>query len=332
MNPFILGLPKCELHVHVEGTLEPELRFTLAKRNDVALPFGSPDEVRASYTFDSLSTFLVAYYSGVEVLRTERDFYDLAAAYLARAAEQNVRYAEIFFDPQAHTGRGVTFATVVEGLSRALEEAERDLGVRARLIMCFLRDQPAGWAMATLLESLPYRDRIVGVGLDSDERGNPPEKFAAVFARARDEGYRLTLHCDVDQPRSISSIRTALRDIGVDRIDHGSNIVEDDTLVDEIVSRGIGLTSCPVSNRFAGDMKAEEIHQLLDRGVKVTVSSDDPAYFGAYVAENLEALQDATRLTDLELVKLENNAFTIAWLADGLKKKYLEELAVYATR
>jgi adenosine deaminase len=330
MKDFIAGLPKCELHLHIEGTLEPELKFGLAGRNGLALPYGSVEEIRAAYSFDDLPSFLKVYYEGMQVLRTEPDFYDLAMAYLRKAASQNVRYAEIFFDPQAHTSRGVPFDVVIRGLRRALMDADRQLGVRAQLIMCFLRDFQAEYAMATLLESLPYKEWIAGVGLDSDEKGNPPVKFAAVYERARQEGYLLTMHCDVDQDGSIEHIRQAVEDIGVNRIDHGVNILEDQRLIDLVLERGIGLTCCPISNGYVTEsMKAEGIRKLMDLGVRVTVNSDDPAYFAGYVQENLEALQDALQLTREELAQLERNAFEITWLPRHLKDAYLAEVDAY---
>jgi adenine deaminase len=330
MKDFIAGLPKCELHLHIEGTLEPELKFELAKRNGIELPYASVEEIRAAYSFDDLPSFLQVYYEGMRVLRTEPDFYDLAMAYLRKAASQNVRYAEIFFDPQAHTSRGVPFDVVIRGLRRALLDADRQLGVRAQLIMCFLRDFQAEYAMATLLESLPYKEWIAGIGLDSDEKGNPPAKFAAVYERARQEGYLLTMHCDVDQDNSIEHIRQAVEDIGVDRIDHGVNILEDQRLIDLVLERGIGLTCCPISNGYVTDsMKAEGIRKLMDLGVRVTVNSDDPAYFSGYVGENLEALQDALQLSRDELAQLERNAFEITWLPRHLKDAYLAEVEAY---
>ncbi|MEO3872361.1 adenosine deaminase [Nonomuraea sp. B12E4] len=333
MKDFVAGLPKCELHLHIEGTLEPELKFELARRNGLELPYASVAEMRAAYTFDSLPSFLTIYYESMSVLRTEPDFYDLAIAYLRRAAEQNVRYAEIFFDPQAHTSRGVPFDVVIRGLRRALMDAQARLGVRAQLIMCFLRDFQAEYAMATLLESLPYKEWIVGVGLDSDEKGNPPVKFAAVYERARQEGYLLTMHCDVDQDDAIEHIRQAVEDIGVDRIDHGVNLLEDQRLVETVVARGLGLTCCPVSNGFVtGSLQAEGIRKLMDLGVRVTVSSDDPAYFAAYVQENLIALQEALQLTREELAQLERNAFEIAWLPRQVKDAYVAEVDAYVSR
>ncbi|MGK5552152.1 adenosine deaminase [Actinomadura kijaniata] len=330
MDEFIAGMPKCELHLHIEGTLEPELRMALAERNGVEMPYRTVAEARDAYTFDSLSSFLVGYYESMRVLRTEPDFHDLAWAYLSRAAEQNVRYAEIFFDPQAHTSRGVPFDIVVRGLRRAVMDAERLLGVRAQLIMCFLRDLPAGYAMATLMESLPYREWIVGVGLDSDERGNPPVKFAEVFARARREGYLITAHCDVDQPDTHEHIRQCLEVIGVDRIDHGTNALEDEALTAEIARRGLGFTVCPISNGLvAGDMKAGAVRRMLDLGLRVTVNSDDPAYFGGYVTENVRAVQRELGLTRDEVARLQRNAFEIAWLPRPVKDAYLAELDAY---
>ncbi|WP_327086551.1 adenosine deaminase [Nonomuraea sp. NBC_01738] len=328
MSEFIAGLPKAELHLHIEGTLEPELKFELAGRNGLELPYANVEEIRAAYAFNDLPSFLKVYYEGMQVLRTEPDFYDLAMAYLRKAASQNVRYAEIFFDPQAHTSRGVSFDVVIRGLRRALIDAER-LGVRAQLIMCFLRDFQAEYAMATLLESLPYKEWIVGVGLDSDEKGNPPAKFAAVYERARQEGYLLTMHCDVDQDDSVEHIRQAVQDIGVNRVDHGVNVLEDPALVGELLDRGIGLTCCPISNGYVTDsMKIEGIRKLLDLGVKVTINSDDPAYFTGYVQENLEALN----FSDADLAQLERNAFEITWLPRHLKDAYLAEIDAYVAK
>ncbi len=328
---FIHGLPKAELHLHLEGTLEPELKFELAARNGVALPYRSAVEMRAAYGFDDLASFLAVYYEGMSILLREQDFYDLAAAYFRKAASQNVVYAEVFFDPQAHTSRGVPFAVVIEGFRRAQLDAEAALGLRSRLIMCFLRDLPADSALATLEESLPYSDWIVGVGLDSDERGNPPVKFRHVFARARDEGFRLTMHCDVDQEDSVSHIWQCLDEIGVERIDHGVNSLEDPALVREIDSRGLGLTVCPISNDYvAGGLKARELKTMLDHGLRATVNSDDPAYFPGYVSENLAAVQGSVSLSRDELVQLERNAFAVAWLSDEERAPYLAALDTYA--
>ncbi|MCU1393995.1 MAG: add [Ilumatobacteraceae bacterium] len=328
---FIAGLPKCELHLHLEGTLAPELKLALANRNGIDIGQTTVAEVEATYEFDSLTSFLAVYYPAMNVLVTEADFHDLAYAYLSKAASQGVRHAEMFFDPQAHTGRGVPFSTVIKGYRSAIIAARLEFGMSAELIMCFLRDLSAEFAMATLMESLPYKDWIIGVGLDSDERGNPPSKFAAVFARARAEGYMLTMHCDIDQVGSIEHIRQALEEIGVDRIDHGTNIVEDPRLVEVAKSRGIGFTCCPVSNSFVtSDMKADEIVQLLRHGVKVTVNSDDPAYFGGYVTENYAGLAAYAGLTAEEVLALAKNSFSVAWISARTLSTYLDELDAYA--
>ncbi len=328
---FIAGMPKAELHVHLEGTLEPELKFQLAARNGLDLPYRSAADMRAAYTFGDLPSFLAMYYEGMSVLRTDEDFYDLAMAYFRKARSQNVVYAETFFDPQAHTARGVPFGTVISGLRRAQQDAGTELGLRAQLIMCFLRDLTTDSAMETLAQSLPYRDWIVGVGLDSDEKGNPPVKFRAVFDRARSEGYRLTMHCDVDQEDSVAHIRQCLDDIGVERIDHGVNCLEDEALVARIAGAGVGLTVCPISNSYVSDgLKAREIKVMLDRSLRVTVNSDDPAYFPGYVSENLAAVAEAVSLTERELVQIERNAFTIAWITDQERAAYLGDLDAYA--
>ncbi|SDD07407.1 adenosine deaminase [Sanguibacter gelidistatuariae] len=326
---FIAGLPKAELHLHLEGTLEPDLKLTLAQRNGIEIPQSTVEEVEASYQFDSLASFLAVYYPAMDVLVTEQDFYDLAHAYLLRAAADGVRHVEMFFDPQAHTVRGVPFADVVGGYHRAAAEAA-DFGVDAELILCFLRDHSAESAAATLEASAPFKDLILGVGLDSDERDNPPAKFAAVFARARELGYLLTMHCDIDQVGSIENIRQVIEDIGVDRIDHGTNIVENPELVELVRARGLGLTCCPVSNSFVtSDMKSTEIVELLRAGVKVTINSDDPAYFGGYVAANYMALAEHAGLSSAEVVTLAKNSFEASWITDEDKAAYLEEIDAY---
>ncbi len=330
LTAFIEGMPKAELHVHLEGTLEPELKFELAARNGLELAYGSVDELRAAYRFDDLPSFLAVYYEGMSVLRTEQDFYDLAAAYFHKARSQNVVYAEVFFDPQAHTSRGIAFGTVIEGIHRAQQDAEGSLGLRTQLIMCFLRDLSEESALATLEQSLPHRHWIVGVGLDSDEKDNPPRKFKDVFARARSEGFRLTMHCDVDQDGSAEHIRQCLDEIGVERIDHGVNAVDDEALLQEIKRRGLGLTVCPISNGYVTDgLKAAEIKTMLVAGVRVTVNSDDPAYFPGYMNENLLAVQEAVNLTRDEIAQLARNAFTVSWLAQEEKDAYLAALETY---
>ncbi len=327
METFITGLPKAELHLHLEGTLEPELKFALAQRNGVTLPYRSVEEMRAGYDFDDLPSFLAQYYEGMSVLLTEADFYELAWAYFTKAASQGVAYAEVFFDPQAHTTRGVAFDTVIGGIRRAQIDAEQQLGVRSQLIMCFLRDLSAESAMDTVERALDYRDWIVGVGLDSDERNNPPVKFVGVFARARAEGFHLTMHCDVDQEDSVEHIWQCLDDVGVERIDHGVNCLEDPDLVAEIRERGLGLTVCPISNSYvAGSLKAEQIRSMLDAGLRVTINSDDPAYFPGYINENLLAVQQAVDLSRAEVRQLVRNAFEIAWLPEDDRLGYLRKL------
>ncbi|WP_280238853.1 adenosine deaminase [Nocardia abscessus] len=327
---FVRGLPKAELHLHLEGTLEPELKFRLARRNGIELPEKSVDEVEQTYRFHDLTSFLRVYYPAMRVLQRPEDFHDLAYDYLRRAHGQGVRHVELFFDPQAHTGRGVPFPTVISGYRSAIARARRELGISAELILCFLRDHSAEYAMATLLEALPYKSWIVGVGLDSDERGNPPSKFAAVFERARAEGFLLTMHCDIDQPDSVEHIRQALEDIAVDRLDHGTNIVADDRLVELAKSGGIALTCCPVSNSFVtAQMKSAEIVGLLDRGLTVTVNSDDPAYFGAYVADNYLALAEQAGLGIDRLAELARNSFRASWITPARQDAFVREVDDY---
>lgn len=327
---FVRGLPKAELHLHLEGTLEPELKFRLARRNGIELPEKTVEEVKETYRFHDLTSFLRVYYPAMRVLQRPEDFHDLAFDYLRRAHAQGVRHAELFFDPQAHTGRGIPFPTVISGYRSAIARARRELGISAELILCFLRDHSAEYAMATLLEALPYKSWILGVGLDSDERGNPPSKFAAVFERARAEGFLLTMHCDIDQPDSVEHIRQALEDIAVDRLDHGTNIVEDDRLVELAAAKGIALTCCPVSNSFVtAEMKSAQIVGLLDRGLTVTVNSDDPAYFGAYVADNYLALAEHAGLGIDRLAELARNSFRASWLTPARQDAFLREVDDY---
>jgi adenosine deaminase len=332
IQSFIAGMPKCELHVHIEGTLEPDMKFALAQRNRLTLPYGSVAELRASYNFNDLPSFLAIYYEGMRVLLMEQDFYDLTYAYLEKASSQNTRYAEMFFDPQAHTARGVSFDTVIRGIRRAQLDAETRLGIRSQLVMCFLRDWSAEFAMATLLEALPYKEWIIGVGLDSDEKNNPPVKFRDVFARAREEGFLLTMHCDVDQENSTTHIRQCLDEIGVARIDHGVNALEDPALIEALRARGIGLTVCPISNTYcSNDTKSAEIARFLELGIRVTVNSDDPAYFGGYLTENLVRVQEETGLDRKGLAQIVRNGFEIAWLPRRTKDSYLAELDAYAS-
>lgn len=331
MQNFIKNMPKAELHVHLEGTLEPEHIFELAQRNDIALEYKTPQAIVEAYNFYDLPSFLKIYYAAMDVLREEQDFYELAYRYFERAAEDNVVYVEPFFDPQAHTSRGVNFATVIDGISRAQQDALHQLGVESNLIMCFLRDMSAESAMSHLQMAEPYLDRLIGVGLDSDEKDNPPLKFAEVFKKARDLGLKLTMHCDVNQKDIVAHMWECLNDIEVDRIDHGVNALEDEAMCAEIVRRGLGLTVCPVSNRFVvQSLTASEIRSMLQKGMKATVNSDDPAYFRAYMNDNLIALQEEGDFSQDEILTLTQNAFEVAWLTPERKNHYLQGLKQYA--
>jgi adenosine deaminase len=324
MHDFIQQLPKAELHVHLEGTLEPEHIFTLAQRNGIELEYRTPQDIVAAYDFHDLPSFLKIYYAAMDVLREEDDFYELAMHYFRRAAAQNVVYVEPFFDPQGHTTRGVGFDTVINGIHRAQCDAAERLGVESQLIMCFLRDMSAESAAEHLDMAKPHIDKLIGVGLDSDEKDNPPSKFAHVFADARALGLKLTMHCDVNQKDILDHIRECLDLIEVDRIDHGVNALEDEALCTEIAQRGLGLTVCPVSNRFVvQNLTGEEIRQMLARGMKATINSDDPAYFRAYMNENLQALADEAGYSRDELRTLTRNAFEVSWLPEERKAHYL---------
>jgi adenosine deaminase len=333
MNDFIANLPKAELHVHLEGTLEPELSFELAKKHGIALEHATVGDLLQAYDFHDLASFLHIYYKAMGVLLDEDDFFQLTWQYLSKAAQQRVLYAEMFFDPQAHTSRGVPFEMVIRGIRRAQERASLELGIDTQLILCFLRDMSAESAMLALEESIPFKDWIVGVGLDSDEKGNPPVKFVEVFRKAREHGYRLTMHCDVNQENTLAHIHQCLHTIGVDRIDHGVNSLEDSALSATIAERGLGLTICPVSNRFVvQSLTAAEIRRMLSLGIRATVNSDDPAYFRAYLNENLQALQDEGGLTRDEIVQLVSNAFTVAWIDQTRRASYLDRVHSYVDR
>lgn len=331
MQSFIEGMPKAELHVHLEGTLEPEHIFSLAQRNGIELKYNSPEEVVAAYDFHDLPSFLAIYYPAMDVLRTEQDFYDLTMHYFRRAAADNVVYVEPFFDPQAHTSRGVEFETVITGIHKAQLDAEQELGVASQLIMCFLRDMSAESAMEHLEMALPFKDWLVGIGLDSDEKDNPPSKFAQVFAKAREQGLKLTMHCDVNQKDIHEHIWECLNEIQVDRIDHGVNCLDDDALADEIARRGMGLTVCPVSNRFVvQSLTSSEIRTMLEKGIKATVNSDDPAYFRAYMTDNYLEIQREGDFSRDEILQLARNGFETAWLGEQEKQAYIDKLEAYA--
>jgi adenosine deaminase len=321
-----LTLPKAELHLHIEGTLEPELMFELARRNGVALPYADAEAVRRAYRFTNLQSFLDVYYRACSVLIHERDFYELTAAYLARARAQGVRHVEVFFDPQTHTARGIQFETVVGGIGRALGEA-RQAGLSSHLIMCFLRDLPVDDAIATLDQALAHRDVIFGVGLDSAESGNPPRKFRDVFERALSAGFRAVAHAGEEGPPDY--IWEALDLLGAERIDHGVRCLEDRSLVQRLEADRIPLTVCPFSNvrlRVVDTLEQHPLATMLEHGLRATVNSDDPAYFGGYVGDNFAGVAEALRLDDSALIQLARNSFEAAFLDDAARAGYLAEL------
>jgi adenine deaminase len=326
-DALIAQLPKCELHIHVEGSLEPELMFALAHRNGIRLPYASVEAVRQAYRFRNLQDFLDIYYQGMSVLITEQDFYDLAFAYLARARADNVRHVEMFFDPQGHTSRGIPFATMLDGLSRAIGDAAQKLGVKASLIMCFLRHLEEADAERTLDAALPFKDRIAGVGLDSSEKGNPPGKFKRVFERAREAGLFLTAHAGEEGPASY--VWEALDVLGVARIDHGVRAMEDEPLVDRLARERVPLTVCPLSNvrlRVVEDLAHHPLRRMLDKGLVATVNSDDPAYFGGYVQENYRASAQALRLGRDEVAALVRNGIAASLMPTSEKTALLAEI------
>lgn len=320
-------LPKAELHIHIEGSLEPELMLALARRNGVSLPYRDVAEIRAAYAFTRLDDFLAVYYQGMSVLRTAQDFQDLAWAWLCRAAADGVVHAEIFFDPQGHLPRGVSFDTVMQGLTAATDRAERELGLTSALIMCFLRHLDEADAERVLDLALPWRARILGVGLDSSELGHPPEKFRNVFRRARQEGFRLVCHAGEEGPPAY--VWQALDVLGVDRIDHGNRALEDAELVRRLVRERMPLTVCPLSNLrlcVVPRLEAHPIRRMLEAGLVATVNSDDPAYFGGLVADNFRALQAAIGLTEAEVRVLAGNSFRAAFLPEAARARRLAAL------
>lgn len=328
---FITALPKAELHLHIEGSLEPELMFALAQRNGVAIPFANVEEVRAAYAFSNLQDFLDIYYQGMGVLQTEQDFFDLTAAYLARAHADAVRHVEIFFDPQGHTARGVAFYTVITGITRALDDAKARLGITSKLIMCFLRHLDEADAETTLDDALPYLDRVDGVGLDSSEVGHPPSKFTRVFARARDLGLKIVAHAGEEGPPAY--VVEALDLLNVNRIDHGNRSLEDPALVARLAAEGMTLTVCPLSNLklcVIDDIANHPLKTMLGAGLSATVNSDDPSYFGGYVNANYQAVADALDLSRGDLLTLARNSFTGSFLDDAAKAKHLAAIDAYA--
>ncbi|HDM8039823.1 TPA: adenosine deaminase [Vibrio fluvialis] len=316
MKEFIQQLPKVELHLHIEGSLEPELMFDLAQRNQIAIPFSSPDEVRAAYQFSNLQSFLDIYYQGANVLSHEQDFFDLTWAYLLRCQQDNVMHTEIFFDPQTHTARGIAFETVINGITQALEKGQQELGISSQLIMCFLRHLSEADAMLTLQQALPYKDKIVGVGLDSSEQGHPPEKFQQVFRQAREAGFIAVAHAGEEGPAL--NIRNAIDLLGVQRVDHGVRCVEDAALVQELKQTRMPLTVCPLSNlklKVFTEMEQHNIVDLLRQGLCVTINSDDPAYFGGYMTDNFMAVADAHPMSHQELAQFTLNAIEASFIS-----------------
>lgn len=327
---FIAGLPKAELHVHIEGTLEPEFLFERAAKNAIALPYASVDAARAAYRFNSLQDFLDLYYLGTRVLMDEEDFYALAWAYFVKARRQNVLHAEVFFDPQAHTRRGIPFSTVINGLSRAARDAASALGISARWIMCFLRDLGQEDAHRTLDQALPHRHEIIGVGLDSAEKGNPPSDFGDVFARARTAGFRVVAHAGEEGPANY--VRQALDLLGAERIDHGVRCLEEPELLARLARERTPLTLCPLSNvrlKVVREITHHPIRTLMEAGLLVTVNSDDPAYFGGYINENYQAVADAWNLTENELMTLAGDSFRASFLGDAEKAEFTFRVAAY---
>ncbi|MGW0285651.1 adenosine deaminase [Streptomyces sp. NPDC003236] len=327
-----MPLPKAELHLHIEGTLEPELAFELAARNGVELPYADTEQLREAYRFEDLQSFLNLYYELMAVLRTEQDFADLADAYLARAAAQGVRHAEIFFDPQAHLARGLDMGTVVEGLWRALCRSEENHGVSTRLILCFLRDESAESALETLRAARPYLDRITGVGLDSAEVGHPPAKFREVYEAAAALGLRRVAHAGEEGPPEY--ITEALDVLGVERVDHGLRCMEDPALVERLVRDRVPLTLCPLSNvrlRTVDVLAEHPLPAMLDAGLRCTVNSDDPAYFGGYAGDNFDAVRSELGLGEEQLRELARNSFLASFLEDDEERRarYLAEVEAY---
>lgn len=328
---LIQALPKAELHVHIEGTFEPELMFAIAQRNEISIPYKSVEEVKQAYNFHNLQSFLDIYYAGANVLIHEQDFYDLAWAYFEKCADDNVVHTEMFFDPQTHTDRGIDFETVINGLKRACVDAENKLGITSHLIMCFLRHLSEEAAFETLEQALPYKDRIIGVGLDSSEVGHPPSKFERVFAKAREAGFLVVAHAGEEGPAEY--VWEALNLLKVNRIDHGVRSEEDPELMQRLIAEKMPLTVCPLSNLklcVVDDMQQHNIRRLLQQGVHVTVNSDDPSYFGGYMNDNFIAIAEALDLSNDELKQLAINSFEASFISDAEKQKWVSLIQALA--
>ncbi len=324
---LIRALPKAELHVHIEGTFEPELMFEIAQRNQIDIPYKSVEEVRQAYNFHNLQSFLDIYYAGANVLIHEQDFYDLAWAYFKKCAEDHVVHTEIFFDPQTHTDRGIAFETVLNGLQRACDDAKAKLGISSYLIMCFLRHLSEEAALKTLEQALPYKNQIIAVGLDSSEVGHPPAKFTRVFAKAREAGFLVVAHAGEEGPPEY--VWEALDLLKVNRMDHGVRSEEDPVLMQRLIQEKMPLTVCPLSNLklcVVDDMQQHNIHRLLQQGVKVTVNSDDPSYFGGYMNDNFFAIQKALNLSEAELKQLAINSFEAAFIDNTEKQSWIKKI------
>lgn len=324
---LIQALPKAELHVHIEGTFEPELMFAIAQRNQIQIPYKSVEEVKQAYNFHNLQSFLDIYYAGANVLVHEQDFYDLAWAYFEKCAEDRVVHTEMFFDPQTHTDRGIAFATMINGLKRACADAKTKFDISSQLIMCFLRHLSEEAAFETLEQALPFKEDIIAVGLDSSEVGHPPAKFERVFAKAREEGFLIVAHAGEEGPPEY--VWEALDLLKVNRIDHGVRSEEDEQLMARLINEKMPLTVCPLSNLklcVVKDMKDHNIRRLLQKGVHVTVNSDDPSYFGGYMNDNFIAIQQALDLTNDELKQLAINSFEASFISDEEKQKWISEI------
>ena len=325
-NDLIKKLPKAELHLHIEGSFEPELMFEIAERNNVDIPFKSVEEVKAAYNFHNLQSFLDIYYAGASVLLYEKDFFDMTYAYLKKCAEDNVVHTEIFFDPQTHTDRGVAFETVFKGIKSALDQGQKDFGITSKIILCFLRHLSEEAAFKTLEQAKPFKEDIIGVGLDSSEVGHPPSKFQNVYKEALAQGYESVAHAGEEGPPEY--IWEALNLLKVSRIDHGVRSLEDEKLMELIIEKQIPLTVCPLSNLklcVVDDLKDHNLKKMLDRGVCVTINSDDPAYFGGYMNQNFEETAEALDLTNEDLVKLAINSFKASYLEDAQKEEWIKK-------
>ncbi len=330
IHNFIEGIPKAELHLHIEGTFEPDLMFEIARRNNISINYKSVDELKKAYNFNNLQEFLDIYYAGASVLIYEQDFYDLTWAYLTKVHEQNLVHTEIFFDPQTHTDRGISFDTVIQGIHSALEDAKEKLGISSQLIMCFLRHLDEVAAFDTLEQALPYKEWIAGVGLDSSEMGHPPSKFENVFSKALDEGFITVAHAGEEGPAAY--VWEAINLLKISRIDHGNRSLEDDQLITHIVEKQIPLTVCPLSNlalKVVEDLKDHPLLQLMEAGLMVTINSDDPAYFGGYMNENYIQIAAALNLSKKQIAELAKNSFKASFLSDVEKEKLINQVEDY---